>query len=126
VQLLALALVALRGVIPDLFSMTVSNTFVLGGTVLLCIGLEKFLEKRGSQWQNLFLLVVFVPLHVYFVIHPNLNVCNILFSLALLVIFAQMTWLLLRRVEVRLLPLTATAPGKRSRIGRQSAGSIAR
>jgi diguanylate cyclase (GGDEF)-like protein/PAS domain S-box-containing protein len=105
-QFMALPLVVLRGAIPDFLSMTGNNTLIIGGTILLYLGLERFLGKRGPQWQNGLLLAVFIPLHTYFVLYPNLGARNILFSLGLLAIFAQISWLMLRGVDTRLLPLT--------------------
>ncbi len=107
-QFVAIILVVLRGTIPDLLSMTVSNSLVVGGTILLYTGLEHFVGKRGPQWQNIFLLAVFIPAHVYFVIYPDLGVRNILFSLAILAICAQIAWLMLRRVDAQMLPITWT------------------
>ena len=89
-QFIALVLVALRGIVPDFLSMTVSNTMVIGGTILLFIGLEHFTGKRGPQVHNYILLAVFIVVHAYFVfVLPNLAVRNIIISLGLLVICSQ-------------------------------------
>jgi diguanylate cyclase (GGDEF)-like protein/PAS domain S-box-containing protein len=107
VQFMALVLVGLRGVVPDFISMTVSNTLVIGGTLLLYIGLEHFLDKRTPQWPNYILLAVFVAVHSYFVfIYPSLLARNVIFSLGLLVICFQCAWLMLRRVDSALRPIS--------------------
>lgn len=99
-QLAAVVLLALRGVIPDLLSMTGSNTLVLGGTILILIGLERFVGVRGAQRHNVVGLAIFVAVHAYFVvIRPNLAARSILFSVALIGICAQCAWLLLHRAE---------------------------
>ncbi|MBN2392246.1 MAG: hypothetical protein JXR84_16075, partial [Anaerolineae bacterium] len=45
-QTAALVLIALRGIVPDWISMIVSNVLVIGGTILLYIGLERFVGQR--------------------------------------------------------------------------------
>jgi diguanylate cyclase (GGDEF)-like protein/PAS domain S-box-containing protein len=106
-QFIALVLLALRGIAQDLLSMTASNTTVIGGTVLLYIGLERFIGKRGPQLHNYILLAVFILVHAYFVFMlPSLRARNILFSLALLAICAQCAWLLLRRVAPEIKAIT--------------------
>ncbi len=98
-QFAALALLALRGVVPDFLSMTGSNALVIGGTILIYIGLELFTGKRGPQRHNYVLLAAFIVAHAYFVfIVPDLTVRSILVTLALLVICSQCAWLMLRRV----------------------------
>jgi hypothetical protein len=109
-QFFALVLIALRGIVPDFLSMTVSNTMVIGGTLLLFIGLEHFTGKRGPQVPNYFLLAAFIVVHAYFVfVLPNLAVRNIIISLGLLVICSQAAWLMLRRVEPGMHPITSQA-----------------
>lgn len=104
-QFFSLGLVALRGVIPDFLSMTVSNTLVIGGTLSLYIGLEHFTGTRGRQIHNYILLLIFAVVHAYFVfVFPSLVARNLLISLGLLIICFQCAWLMLLRVapEMRL------------------------
>ena len=97
-QFAALLLASLREYLPDLLSMTLSNTLAVGGTVLLFIGLERFLGKRSAQTHNAILLVVFICLHAWFtVFDPRLDARNIILSLGVLAICSQCAWLLLRR-----------------------------
>ncbi len=106
-QWIALLLIALRGVAPDFMSMTVGNTLIIGGTVLLYIGLETFVGKRGRQVHNYLLLVAFIFSYTYFVYaQPSLPARTIIFSLGLLAICAQCAWLLLRRVGQEMLSIT--------------------
>ncbi len=106
-QFAALALVILRGAIPDLVSMVGSNVLVIGGTILLYMGLERFTGKRGPQIHNALLLLIFILVHAYFaVIQPSVQARNINLSLALLLICFQCAWLMLRRVAVEMRPST--------------------
>jgi diguanylate cyclase (GGDEF)-like protein len=107
-QLAALILIVLRGALPPLLSMTCSNAMVVGGTMLLFLGLQRFTGTRVRSGPNGVLLVTFVLAHGYFVlILPSLAMRNVLFSLALLAICAQCAWLLLRRVPRTLRPVTS-------------------
>jgi PAS domain S-box-containing protein len=104
-QFIGLLLVALRGVAPDFLSMVVSNAAVVGGTLLLFIGLERYLGKPGPQTHNYVLLAVFVGVHSYFtLISPSLLARNINSSLGLAVILGQCVWLVFRRADPELRP----------------------
>ena len=97
---LGMALIALRGAIPDWLSIVVANALFVLGLILLYVGLERFLGKRNRQFHNGALLLVFILLHTYFTyVFPSLAARNITISAALTVICFQCTWLLLHRVE---------------------------
>jgi len=109
-QFAALLLVAMRGIAPDVISMVVGNGLAIGGTILLYMGLEQFTDKRGAQWHNITLFIVFISIHSYFsIVSPSLTMRNINLALALSVMCAQSAWLLLRRVDVKLRPITRDA-----------------
>jgi hypothetical protein len=96
-QFTALLPIALRGVVPDLVSMVVGNALVIAGTILLYMGLEHFVGKRGAQVHNVVLLATFIIVHTYFVlVQPSLTALNINLSLGLLAICFQCAWLMLR------------------------------
>jgi len=100
-QFAAVLLIALRGMVPDFASMVVSNSLVIGGTILLYIGLERYSGKPGPQIQNYIMLALFFSVQSYFSLaQPNMSVRNINISLGLLFICAQCAWLMLRRAEV--------------------------
>ena len=106
-QVAASFLIALRGVIPDLMSMILSNTLVIMGALFGYIGLEQFVGKRSSQVHNYFLLAVLPFINSYFLfIHPNLSARSLTTSIILLIVCFQCLWLLLRRVEIGIRPLT--------------------
>jgi PAS domain S-box-containing protein len=109
-QTVAILLIALRGFVPDVLSMVGGNMLGIAGTMLLFIGLERYLDRRGPQVHNWVMLAVFTVIHTYFATaRPILAVRNINLSAALLFICAQCAWLLLRRVELRLRPATKSA-----------------
>lgn len=104
-QFIAILLVFLRGVAPDFVSVVLANTFVIGGTVALYVGLERFTGKQSGQMHNYLMLGVFMMLHAYFTYgYPNLPLRNVNLSLGLLFICAQASWLMLRRAEPRMRP----------------------
>jgi diguanylate cyclase (GGDEF)-like protein len=95
-QFLALVLIALRGMVPDFVSMTISNSMIIGGTLMIYIGLGLFIGKRKSQWYNYLFMIVFILLHAYYVIiRPNLDIRTIIFSSGLLFLCLQCAWLML-------------------------------
>jgi len=102
-QFMALALLSLRGFILNFLSMTGSNAMVITGTILIYIGFERFTGKRGPQLQNYVLLALFIISHLFFVFrYDRLIARNIIFSLALLIICFQCSWLLLLRVPKKM------------------------
>ncbi len=106
----AVLLIALRGKLPDPLSMTVSNTMVVGGAVLLYMGLQRFVDKRGPQIHNYVLIGVFVVVHAHFTfVQPDLTARTILLSLGLLAICWQCAALLLRHVEREMRSITREA-----------------
>jgi diguanylate cyclase (GGDEF)-like protein/PAS domain S-box-containing protein len=106
-QFLGLILIALRYVVPDILSMTVSNAMIIGGTVLIYEGFEKFLGQRRFRLHNYLLLAVFIVIHLYFVlVLPDLIARSLLFSLALSAICIQCAWLLLKRVSPEMRAVT--------------------
>lgn len=102
-QTVSLLLIALRGVVPDFLSIIGGNTMNIAGAILLLIGLERYLGRKGPQIHNWIMLAVFAAVHTYFsTVRPNLAVRDINASAAFLFISAQCAWLLLRRAEARL------------------------
>ena len=97
-QCFALVVLVLRGVVPDLVSMTIGNAMAVGGTMLLYAGLGHFTGKPAKQWHNAALLVLFCFLHGWFVlVTPNLGARTIIFSAGLLVVCVQCSILMFKR-----------------------------
>ncbi len=106
-QFVALLALSLRNATPSLLSMTGSNALVIGGTMLLYTGLQRFTGTRLSQRHHPLLLAAFIVAHAGFVVaRPSLAARNIVFSLVLLIVCAECAWLLLRRVPPKLRPVT--------------------
>ena len=106
-QLAGIALLALRGVIPDVVSMVGGNSCIIGGTILLYIGLERFVGQPGSQAHNAVLLTVFIGIHTYFtLVQPNLAARTLNLLVGLLLVCGECAWLMLRRVDAALRPIT--------------------
>ncbi len=106
-QFVGLCLVILRGSVPDVVSMTVSNSLLIGGTILLYVGLERFVGKRSAQIHNIALLAVFIPAHAYFaIVQPSLSARTILLMAGVLILCFQCAWLMLRRVDAKTRPIT--------------------
>ena len=99
-QVVGSALHVLRGLVPDLISMTLANTIILAGVLIMLMGLERFVGKKGRQVHNYVLLAVFIAVSAYFVVvQPNLLARDIAVSAMLTIFTFQCCWLLLRRVD---------------------------
>jgi len=71
------------------------------------LGLERFVGKKGPHIHNYLLLALFIIVHGYFtLVQPSLAVRNLNLSVALLLVCFQCLWLLWRRVEAAMRPLT--------------------
>jgi PAS domain S-box-containing protein len=99
-QFCTVVLIIFRGSLPDFFTVVVANALAVGGTILLLIGLERYIGKQGHQLHNVILLAFFVLVHSFFTfVEPNLLARNINVSAGLLIICAQCAWLMLFRVS---------------------------
>jgi PAS domain S-box-containing protein len=99
-QFLGLLLIVLRGFVPDLVSIVLANTLIVGGTLLLLIGLERHVGKVRRQWFNFVYLAAFVLAQAYFtLVTPSMQVRTINIALALFVLCSQCAWLLLSRAD---------------------------
>ena len=100
-------LVFLRGIIPDWISIIVANTLIVSSTVILLIGFEKFLNKKGSQNQNYILVFIFFMVHTYYsMIEPNMNIRNLNFSLVYVILSIQIAFLMLKKAPVSMRKIT--------------------
>jgi diguanylate cyclase (GGDEF)-like protein/PAS domain S-box-containing protein len=102
-QFIAILLVLLRGIVPDFLSIVLANTFVVGGTVILYIGLERYAGKRSSQIHNYVMVGVFMLVHAYLTfVYPRMDLRNVNLSIGLFYICLQGSWLMLRQVEQKM------------------------
>ncbi len=108
-QFSGLLLLTLRGVVPDFFSVLAGNPMLIGGTLLLFSGLERFAGRRGPRLPNVLFFAVYLVLHVcfyYFI--PGVQARIILFSAALAAVSFRIAWLMLgRRAEPGIRRVTA-------------------
>jgi PAS domain S-box-containing protein len=106
-QLAAIVLVALRGIVPDLFSIVGSNSLAIAGTLLLYMGLERFAGKRTSQVHNYVLLAGFIIVHSYFTfVQPSLLIRTLNLAAGISLLCAQCAWLTIFGLDTDLQPIT--------------------
>lgn len=104
---IALLLITLRGLIPDLFSIVLANFFIIGGAVILYIGLGRYVRKEIKPLHNVVMLAIFTLGHACLTYaYPNAAWRTINQSIALIYICAQASWLMLRGVDKSLRPAT--------------------
>lgn len=95
-QFTAILLIGLQGIVPELFSMVISNSLLVGGTFLLLEGLARYLRKNVRQIQNILYLALFIAIQYHFTFQePNLTACNINISIGLIFSCGQCAWLML-------------------------------
>ncbi len=106
-QTISIVFIALRGVIPDWLSIVFGgNGLPLAGTILLYIGLERFIGLSSRQAYNIALLVISMMIHAYFgLVQVDLGMRNINLSFFGLFMYFQITWLALRRAPAVWRPL---------------------
>nr|WP_246559486.1 sensor domain-containing diguanylate cyclase [Geoanaerobacter pelophilus] len=106
-QTVAVFLIMLRGVIPDLVSISFANALVFTTSILALMGLERFVGKVRSQWLNFTLLGIYSVIFISFAINPvSLGIRNYAVTIGLLLIWAQPMWLMLVRTDRELRPVT--------------------
>lgn len=109
-QFVGLILVYMRAYLPELISVVAGNGIFIGGTILLYVGLERFLGKRSNQVYNFILLILFIAAHAYFlIVHPSMTARSINLSLMLVVLCAQFVWLIFHRADLKLRPIVREA-----------------
>jgi PAS domain S-box-containing protein len=95
-QMVGIGLILLRGLIPDFMSIFLSNTLIIFGLYFLLIGLERFVGKRRRCVVNYVLMVLYVLLITFFIsIRPALATREIIISAMIIILGAQISWLLL-------------------------------
>jgi len=99
-QTAAFFLIGLRGVLPDVVSISIGNALSVLGALVGLLGLGRFWGKPvfpGVQWGIFAVYLVSHNYYTYF--EPSLAARNLLFSASLLALCGQCAWLLLYRVS---------------------------
>lgn len=98
-----LFLIVLRGQIPDLISVILSNTLILYSLVLTYEGFQRFFNRRGLNLPNHLLLLLFVILQTIFTyVIPRLNLRIALVSAVVAILSLRISLVLLRGPSGRL------------------------
>lgn len=106
-QFIALILVILRGVIPDLLSIVIANALIIGGIAILYTGLERYTGKTARCLHLYLLIIIFTIVHAYFTfIYPSLSLRNVNLSAALLYLSVKGALHMLKRVDSRWIAVT--------------------
>ncbi len=96
-----------RSSIPDWLSISFANTIIATSTVLLLIGFERFVDKKGSQIQNYVLIIIFFIVNIYFTyVKSDLIARGIDFSLVYVALSFQIAFLMLVRVPESMRKIT--------------------
>jgi hypothetical protein len=103
-------LIALRGTIPNWASMVLSNSMIVGGTLILYFGLCRFAGKKTARLLNYSLLLyfaIFVFIHIYFTyFHNELIVRSFNSSIGLTLTCFMGMWLMFKGVSPEVRPIS--------------------
>ena len=94
-QTVAVALIALRGIIPDFFSVLVANASVLTGFIFGLRAMEFFTGQKSRYLLNFGLLLLFMAVQTYFTIfRSSLPERNLNISIFMLLLSAQYCYII--------------------------------
>jgi diguanylate cyclase (GGDEF)-like protein len=89
--------------VPDIFSIVIGSTLILGGLLLVGIGVKRYVGKTSSQRHNYILLAVFIFVQIYFTyVQPSLLIRKLNISVGLLLVCSQYAWLILRLTDAEM------------------------
>jgi len=89
-QLASIVLIALRGQIPDLFSIVLVNALLFAGQLTIFLGLKRFFGSNGIGLHNWIAFALYVSAAFWFTyVHPFLPARNINFALGSLFLGLQ-------------------------------------
>ncbi len=102
-------LIGLRGSIPDFISIILGNALIFIGLSLILVGFERFFSLTSTRKRNaLFIAVVTLFYMIFTYIKPDLHTREMIFTVFSLVIYAQVIWLLHRRLTLEMRRITLT------------------
>lgn len=100
-QVLAILLILLRGLIPEFLSVFVGNLAAQLGIVFLSVGLQKFFGQKGRYRFELVVLALFCVLFLCWgTLFPNLNHREMVLSASMALLMGRIGWFLLVQVSV--------------------------
>ena len=89
-QTLGSLFLLLRGVMPDIASIVLTNLFSISGLICLWIGLELLFDRYQPRIYNYFVFAIYMAMIVYFsAVHDSLYVRNIMLSGSIVFFTAQ-------------------------------------
>ncbi|NLI20387.1 MAG: diguanylate cyclase [Clostridiales bacterium] len=99
-QAVGFLLILCRGILPDIITIVLSNTLLIGGAVCVLHGLEKFFRVTSKHFGIYFLMLLYCSVLIYLSIaQPNLGVREIFISLMIMLVTSQICRLLIWRIE---------------------------
>ena len=99
-QTLGALFLFLRGVVPDIVSIVLTNLFSVSGLICLFIGLELFFSHYKPRIYNYIVFAIYMALIVYFsAFHDDLHGRNIILSVGILFYTGQSAVFLLRELN---------------------------
>ena len=99
-QTLGALFLLLRGALPDIVSVVLTNLFSVSGLICLFIGLELFFDQYKPRIYNYFVLAVYMAMIVYFsAFHDSLFARNIILSASVAFYTGQSSIFLLRELK---------------------------
>jgi PAS domain S-box-containing protein len=100
IQNISIALMGLRGIIPEGFSILTGVPGSMVAMIVLYNGLEKFFNLPHRTSFRYVLLGIMISIHLYFfLVDPSLTTRSVNHAVFLIVVFANCAWLMLYRIE---------------------------
>ncbi|MEI7434234.1 MAG: PAS domain-containing sensor histidine kinase [Methanomicrobiales archaeon] len=104
---IGVGLLVIRQNVPEAIAIILGNGLMLVGLFLLFVGLEEFVNQKGPQIQNYFLLLFYFVSVTYFtVIQNNLWYRELILAGMIVLLDLQICWLLFQRTTPVLRPAT--------------------
>ena len=99
-QSVGFLLILSRGFLPDLITMVVSNGLLIVGAGCVLIGLEQFFHVKRKHYYLFILMFFYICALIYLsLIRPNLGVREIVISLMIMLVTAQISRLLIWKID---------------------------
>ena len=98
-QLIGVSLITFRGVIPDSISIILANIFVVGGSIVGYVALERFVGLKTPHWRYYLFFPVFLGIQIVFTyVQNDQHIRSLNVGVSLMLISFDSAFLLLYRV----------------------------